>query len=137
MRPFRDSVVVTRTVRAVAPFVFTFGLFTMFHGTRSVGGGFQGGVVVAALVVTLAFAFGVEQTWAGLDARALLGAAAAGVLAFGLVALAALALAGSFLDTTAFRVSPVYPIEAVELGIGVTVATVVSLLFFELAGVGE
>ncbi|WP_276259753.1 MnhB domain-containing protein [Haloglomus litoreum] len=137
MRPYRDSVVVAKTVRAVAPFVFTFGLFTMFHGTKSVGGGFQGGVVVAALVVTLAFAFGVEQTWAGLDARALVVVAAAGVLVFGFVALGSLALAGSFLDVTAFPGSPAYPIEAVELGIGVAVATVISVVFFELAGVGS
>ncbi|WP_255151425.1 MnhB domain-containing protein [Halorarius halobius] len=133
----RDSVVVTETVRVVAPFVVTFGLFTMFHGTTSVGGGFQGGVLVASAVVTLAFAFGVRETWRALDARLLVGAAGAGVLAFGAVALASLAAGGAFLDVSGLPVAPVYAVEAVELGIGVTVASVVVVLFFELAGGGD
>lgn len=134
-RPYRESPVVTKTVRLLAPFVFTFGVFTMFHGTKSVGGGFQGGVVVASVVVAIAFAFGVDQTWRALDARLLVGAAAVGILAFGAVALAGLLAGGAFLDVTILGVSPQYPVELVELGIGAAVAGVVSVLFFELAGV--
>ncbi|MGM0591368.1 MAG: MnhB domain-containing protein [Halobacteriota archaeon] len=133
----RDSVVVTKTVRVVTPFVVTLGLFTMFHGTKSVGGGFQGGVIVASAVVTLGFAFGVRETWRALDARLLVGAASAGVLTFGAVALTSLALGGAFLDVTGLPVAPVYGVEAVELGIGVTVASVVVVLFFQLAGVDD
>ncbi|ELZ95810.1 monovalent cation/H+ antiporter subunit B [Haloferax mucosum ATCC BAA-1512] len=41
----------TATVHLLAPFVLTFVLFTLFHGTSSVGGGFQGGVVTAVSAV--------------------------------------------------------------------------------------
>jgi len=133
----RDGVVVAKAVRAVAPFVVTFGLFTMFHGTKSVGGGFQGGVVVAGAVVALAFAFGVRETRRALDARLIVGAAGAGVLTFGAVALASLPFGGAFLELTALPVAPVYAVEAVELGIGATVASVVVVLFFELAGIDD
>jgi multicomponent Na+:H+ antiporter subunit B len=129
MRPYTDSVVVTKTVRAVVPFVLTFGLFTLLHGTSSVGGGFQGGVVLGAAVVTLAFGF-------GLDKGLLTGLAVSGVVVFGAVAFAGLALGGSFLRLDAFPVpkSTVYATELVEVGIGFTVAGVVVVLFFELAG---
>lgn len=136
-RPYTDSVVVTKTVRAITPFVLTFGLFTMLHGTKSVGGGFQGGVVVAAAVVTLAFAFGVGQTWRALDARLLVGVAAGGLSLFAAVALASLGLGGAFLDAGVYAGlggdAVVYAVELVEIGIGITVASVVSLLFFEIA----
>jgi multicomponent Na+:H+ antiporter subunit B len=136
MRPYTDSVVVTKTVRAVVPFVLTFGLFTLLHGTSSVGGGFQGGVVLGAAVVTLAFGFGLDRTWAVLDKGLLTGLAVSGVVVFGAVAFAGLALGGSFLRLDAFPVpkSTVYATELVEVGIGFTVAGVVVVLFFELAG---
>ena len=61
-----ESTIIMTTVRAVAPFVFTFGLFVMFHGAESAGGGFQGGALVAAAVLLLAFTFGIESTRAWL-----------------------------------------------------------------------
>jgi multicomponent Na+:H+ antiporter subunit B len=133
----REGPVVAKTVRAVAPFVLTFGLFTVFHGTTSVGGGFQGGVLIASVSILLAFAFGVDQTRARLGRRRLLVAAAAGPALFGAIAAGSLALGGAFLDPTAYPVKPAYVVELIEVGIGVTVAAVVTALFFELAGEGE
>jgi multicomponent Na+:H+ antiporter subunit B len=132
-----ESPVVTKTVRAVSPFVLTFGLFTLLHGTKSVGGGFQGGVIVATVVVALGFGFGVGETWRAIDSRMLVGAGAAGVVLFGLVG-AGSALGGAApLDLTAYPVATVYVVELVEVGIGVTVAGVVATLFFQLARVSD
>ncbi|WP_435361575.1 DUF4040 domain-containing protein [Haloarchaeobius sp. DFWS5] len=130
-----DSIVVTVTVRLLAPFVLTFALFTLFHGTSSVGGGFQGGVVAAATVVTLAFAFGVEATAAWLSPARLLALAAAGPVVFCVVALAGIAAGGAFLqfDVLPIAKASVYATEAIELGIGATVGGVVVLLFVALA----
>jgi multicomponent Na+:H+ antiporter subunit B len=133
--PYTDSPVVTTTVRLLAPFVLTYGLFTLFHGTSSVGGGFQGGVVAAAMVVTLAFALGIRQTAAWLDRRALAALVAAGPLVFGVVALAGIALGGAFLqfDVLPIPKATVYATEAIEVGIGATVAAVVVVLFVRIA----
>ncbi|MCU4718775.1 MnhB domain-containing protein [Halapricum hydrolyticum] len=133
MKPYHESPVVTHTVRVVAPFILTFGLFTLLHGTKSVGGGFQGGVIVASVAVLFAFAFGVSQTEATLPGVRIVAFAALGLLSFAAVAGAALVVGRPFLDTTAFGVSPVYPVEVIEVAIGVTVASVVTGLFFELA----
>jgi multicomponent Na+:H+ antiporter subunit B len=130
-----DSGVVTTTVRVLSPFVLTFALFTLFHGTSSVGGGFQGGVVAAAVVVTLAFAFGVRATATWLSPTRLLALAAAGPVAFVLVALAGIASGGAFLqfDVLPIPKPSVYATEAIELGIGATVGAVVVILFVNLA----
>lgn len=131
-----ESVVVTKTVRLVAPFVFAFGLFTMFHGANSVGGGFQGGVVVASVIVTLAFAFGVDQTGRWLNRTLLTGSAVVGVVVFAVVGAGSVLAGGALFGFTAYpgEKGALYAIEAVELGIGVTVAATIVVLFFEIAG---
>ena len=128
-----DSPVVTTTVRLLSPFVLTFALFTLFHGTVSVGGGFQGGVV-AATVVTLAFGLGVADTVAWLSGRRLLVLAVAAPLTFGAVALAGVAVGDEFLAFAELPVPKpsVYATEAIELGIGASVAAVVVVLFVSL-----
>jgi multicomponent Na+:H+ antiporter subunit B len=130
-----DSPVVTTTVRLLSPFVLTFALFTLFHGTSSVGGGFQGGVLAAAVVVTLAFAFGVRATSEWLTTGRLLSLVAAAPAVFGLVAISGIAAGGAFLQ---FDVLPtpkpsVYATEVIELGIGATVGGVIVVLFVALA----
>lgn len=132
----RRSVVVTQTVRLLGPFVLTFGLFTAFHGTSSVGGGFQAGAVVAALAITFAFAFGLRETRAWLGDSSLVALAVAGVVAFAAVAVAPLAFDGGVLDLRAVPLAKgvVYAVELAELGIAATVAGTVISLFFALAG---
>ena len=131
-----DSVVVTTTVRVLSPFVLTFALFTLFHGTSSVGGGFQGGVVAAAVVVMLAFAFGVPATAAWLRSGPVVALLVAGPVAFGAVALAGIASGGAYLqfDRLPIPKPSVYATEIVEIGIGATVAGVVAVVFLALAG---
>jgi multicomponent Na+:H+ antiporter subunit B len=131
-----ESPVVAKTVRLLTPLVLTYGLFTMFHGTSSVGGGFQGGVIVAAGVVAVAFAFGVDQTGRWLDSGALVAVATAGVFAFAAVALGSVALGAPFLDLATYPVpkAVVYGVELVEVGIGTTVAATVLVMFLELGG---
>ncbi|MUW15462.1 cation:proton antiporter, partial [Halorubrum sp. CBA1125] len=60
--PYTESQVIMPTVKLVAPFAFTYGLFVTFHGSGSPGGGFQGGAIAAAVVFMIAFAFGIEAT---------------------------------------------------------------------------
>lgn len=131
-----ESVVVTRSVRLVVPFVFTYGLYTVFHGAKSVGGGFQGGVVVAAAVVTVAFAFGVDQTGRWLDSTLLAACAVGGVAAVVLVGVGPALFGGTFLAVDAYPGpdGALYAIEVLEVGIGATVAATIVVLFFEIAG---
>lgn len=140
-RPYTESTIIMTTVRVVVPFVFTYGLFIMFHGADSAGGGFQGGAVVAAMVILLAFAFGVEPTTRWFKNVAVVGLVTGGVLAFVLIGLGPILLGGNFLEYTVYhdvfgglkqkKISK-YGIEAVELGIGAIVAGAISGLFLAI-----
>ena len=143
---YTESQVIMTTVKIVVPFVLTYGLFITFHGTGSPGGGFQGGALIASVVLMIAFAFGIESTRQSLANRLVVGLGTIGVLIFGGIALVPMALGGNFLEYTAYY--PVlgstlglkqyefvkYGMEAVEIGgIAFIVAGVLMGLFFLLA----
>ncbi|QCC52804.1 Na(+)/H(+) antiporter subunit B [Halapricum salinum] len=130
-----ESTVIMTTVRVVAPFVLTFGLFIMFHGADTPGGGFQGGVVAGAVVMMLAFAYGIDATRDWVDARLIALLGALGVLTFVAVGLGSIALGGVFLEYPLYPIKKAskYGMELVELGIGAIVASIAVGLFFLLA----
>ncbi|RXK46227.1 MnhB domain-containing protein [Halorientalis pallida] len=130
-----ESPIIMATVRVVAPFVFTFGLFIMFHGADSAGGGFQGGVIVSTVILMLAVAFGVESTRDWITPERLVALVGVGVSAVLLLGIGTVALGGGFLE---YDVVPIYHftkygIELFEIGIGVIVSGIVVGLFFGLA----
>ncbi|WP_302080513.1 MnhB domain-containing protein [Salinibaculum rarum] len=134
-RPYTESTVIMTTIRILAPFVFTFGLFVMFHGAESAGGGFQGGTIVAAMVFMFAFAFGIEPTRRWFLNTVAVGLVAGGVLVFAGIGLGSIALGGGFLEYSKYPIyhATKYGIEAVELAIGTIVAGIISGLFFAIA----
>ncbi|MCX2819342.1 MAG: multicomponent Na+:H+ antiporter subunit B [Methanobacteriota archaeon] len=136
-RTYFESPIVMTTVRLVAPFALTYGAFVTLHGAESPGGGFQGGVVVAATVITVAFAFGVRPTVDWVDERVVVGVFAGGMLAFGAVTVGTVLLGGAVLQVDLLPVSIKYGIEAVEVFIGAIVAGVVTSLFFLLSEGGD
>lgn len=136
-RPYVESVIIMTTVRLVAPFVFTYGLFVMFHGADTPGGGFQGGVIVGSVVVMIGFAFGVQPTREWVANDVIVGLASVGALTFIGVGLGSLLRSGGFLEYRAFDGlipdASKYLIELVELSIGAIVGAVVVGLYFVLA----
>lgn len=47
----KDSVIIRTTSKILIPFVIVFGLYVIINGADSVGGGFQGGAVLAAAFI--------------------------------------------------------------------------------------
>ncbi|MGQ3327805.1 MULTISPECIES: MnhB domain-containing protein [Halorubrum] len=136
--PYTESQVIMPTVKVIAPFAFTFGLFITFHGSGSPGGGFQGGAIMAAVVFMIAFAFGIESTRDWLANTVVVALAVGGALAFAGIGLVPVALGGAFLQYDLLPIpilNPVkYGMEGVEvIGIAPIVAGVLMGLFFLLA----
>ncbi|QHS15998.1 cation:proton antiporter [haloarchaeon 3A1-DGR] len=134
--PYTESQVIMSTVKVVAPFALTYGLFVTFHGAGSPGGGFQGGAIAAAVVLMIAFAFGIDATREWFTNVVVVGLAVGGVLVFGGIGLVGLARGGTFLEYARLPIPhPVkYGMEGVEiLGIAPIVAGVLVGLFFLLA----
>lgn len=133
-----ESQVIMTTVRAVTPFSLTYGLFLMFHGADSPGGSFQGGAIIAATVLMIAFAFGVAPTREWLRNRTVVALAAGGTAAFALVGLVPMAFGDSFLAHPLFEeefgIKTKWGLEAIEVGgVAPIVAGVLVGLFFVLA----
>ncbi|MBP1922447.1 multicomponent Na+:H+ antiporter subunit B [Halorubrum alkaliphilum] len=138
--PYTESQVIMPTVKVVAPFAFTYGLFVTFHGGGSPGGGFQGGAIMAAVVFMIAFAFGIEATREWLANTVVVGLAVGGTLVFAGIGIVTMTQGGAFLQ---YELLPVplsrinrvtYGMEAVEiLGIASIVSGVLMGLFFLLA----
>ena len=143
---YTESQVIMTTVKAVIPFVMTYGLFITFHGADTPGGGFQGGAIIASVFLMIAFAFGIESTRTWLSNTLVVGLGTVGVFLFGAIGFGPLLLGGSFLEYT--RYEPLlgdllglkeyefvkYGMEAVEIvGIAFIVSGVLMGLFFALA----
>ena len=124
-----------------APLILLFGLYVQFHGDYGPGGGFQAGVIFATALILYALVFGLDaardvlpMSWV----RALL---PAGVLLYGGTGVYSLLAGYNFLDYTA--IDPSNPahgqhlgILLVELGVGLTVAGTMLVLFYAFAGRG-
>lgn len=140
-----ESQIIMSTVRVVAPFAFTYGLFLVFHGADTPGGSFQGGAIIGSTVLMIAFAFGIEPTRDWLRNRTVVALAAGGTTAFALVGLVPMLFGSNFLEygvyEEQFGIDAKYGLEAIEIaGVAPIVAGVVVGLFFAIAagfGVGE
>ena len=143
---YSESQVIMTTVKAVVPFILTYGLFMMFHGADTPGGGFQAGALIASVVVMIAFAFGIESIREWLSNTVVVGLGTVGVLLFAGIGLGPIALGGNFLEYAAY--APrfgdslgladyefiKYGMEAVEIGgIAFIVSGILMGLFFVLA----
>lgn len=127
--------------KLMMPFILLFALYVQFHGDYGPGGGFQAGVILATGVILYALVFGLEAARRVVPPAWLLRAIPLGVLIYAGVGLATLLLGGSFLDYN--RLDPQQPahgqhlgILLVELGVGLTVASVMVSLFYSFAGRG-
>lgn len=133
-----ESQIIMSTVRLVAPFALTYGLFLVFHGADTPGGSFQGGAIVGSTVLMIAFAFGIEPTRDWLRNRTVVVLASGGVAAFALVGLIPVLYGKSFLAFPLFKkqfgIKAKWGLEAVEiLGIAPIVTGIVIGLFFVIA----
>jgi len=129
----REHGILRIVARFLIPLIMLFGLYIQFHGEYSPGGGFQAGVVFAAGWILFVLIYGLEAALKVIPERVMYVLAAAGVLLYALVGVAGVLLGGRYLDFYPLLASPhaaqQFGIITVEFGVGLTVATVVMLLF--------
>lgn len=129
------SPVVAFIVRLTAPFIALFGAFVMFKGLVAPGGGFQGGVILGALLMLLSVVLGRGPQQPLIPAPAARWLQAAAPLTFAAVMLPGLALTGYVLG---FPDEPGLVRElmmlVLELGIGIGGAAIILGLFLAMRG---
>ena len=123
--------------KILIPFILMFALYVQFHGEYSPGGGFQAGVIFAAGLILFAMLFGLSTAQRFIKIGWLQLMAALGVLIYGAVGVVSFLNGGSFLDYSVLLENPVagqhVGIILIELGVGLTVASVITLIFFNFA----
>ena len=126
--------IVKTGAKLLIPCILLFALYVQFHGDYGPGGGFQAGVIFGAGAILYGLVFGVEALARVAPPRLVQQAAAAGVLLYALVGVAALLGGGAYLDYDALLSDPLagqhLGILLIEFGVGTTVAAVMLGLFF-------
>lgn len=129
----RENGILRIIARLLIPLIMLFALYVQFHGDYSPGGGFQAGVLFAAAWILFVLIYGLEAGLAVISERVMFVLSAAGALLYALVGLLGVVLGGRFLDFYPLLEDPQSAQQAgiilVEFGVGVTVASVVMLIF--------
>jgi multicomponent Na+:H+ antiporter subunit B len=118
--------------------IVIFGIYVITHGELGPGGGFQGGVIVAAAYILTALVFGPPRARELMPEWLSDRLPAVGVLIYAGVGVATLALGAEFLNYDAFGTDhargQMIGMTIVELGVGLTVASVMITVFNEVIG---
>lgn len=124
--------------KILLPFIMLFALYVQFHGDYGPGGGFQAGVIFAAAIILYAMLFGMATAHRVINQSFIQLLAAVGVLIYGSIGVISLLNGKNFLDYSVLSVDPVagqhLGILLIELGVGITVASVMIIIFFNFAG---
>ncbi len=136
-----QSPVILMVSRALARLIQIFGVYVIFHGHYSPGGGFQGGALLGAGFILLRLTEGVAGSQSQLRTDFAMPLAAFGALIFAVTGILPMLFGGNFLNYGEFPVpgmEPVmvryYGILIVEIGIGLAVATTLVSIYDMLAG---
>ncbi len=120
--------------KILIPAILLFALYVQFHGDFGPGGGFQAGVIFAAAIILYTMFFGLSIARQVINESLVRLLAAIGVLIYGVVGLLSFFSGKNYLDYHALAENPQTAqhigILAIELGVGITVASVMILIFF-------
>jgi multicomponent Na+:H+ antiporter subunit B len=141
MRTPSGSPIIQVATRGLVPVIQIIGLYVFFHGHYSPGGGFQGGVLLAASILLARLALGTEISQAVFPSRKAIVLSAIGVLIFAGTGLVALLAGGNFLNYGYLPIPGLdpamlrnYGILIIELGVTITVMTSLIAIYDEIIG---
>jgi multicomponent Na+:H+ antiporter subunit B len=137
----KNNLILRITAKLLIPFIILFALYVQFHGDFGPGGGFQAGVIFSSAFILYTLIYGLETAQQIIPSRLLQILASLGVLIYIGTGIAALLLGGEFLNYSVLAEAPIIGqhigIIVIELGVGITVASVMIMIFFSFAGRGR
>ncbi len=127
--------------RGLAPFIQLVGLYVFFHGHYSPGGGFQGGVLLAASIMLLRMTIGLSDSQRVMPTRLVIPLAAFGALIYAGTGFLALVWGGSFLDYAFLPIPGLEPamlrntgILVIEAGVTICIMSTLISIYDNLLG---
>jgi len=138
-RQFQSPIVLLGS-RLLSPYIMLFGLYVIFHGHYSPGGGFQGGALLAASVLLIRLSGGGNIAELHIREFATTPMAVLGVLIYFGTGLTAVLMGSYFLDYEALPIPGLSPemlrntgILIIEVGIGLAVMAILVMIFDNMA----
>ena len=136
-----DDIIIKTLARILVPFIQIYALYVIMHGHHSPGGGFQGGVILAASFVILMITHGVKKTQKRISEKAVAIFSSSGVFIYAGIGVVCLILAGNYLDySNLAKLLHVDPAQArslgilgIEIGVGLAVMAVMFSVFFDIS----
>lgn len=137
----RSNLILRVISKSLIPPMILFALYVQFHGDYGPGGGFQAGVILSAALILYALVFGLDAAEQVIPPAVLRLLAALGVLIYAGVGVVTLFAGGNYLDYSVLADTQIagqhLGILLVELGVGISVFSVMLLIFFAFAGRGR
>ena len=134
----RHHLVLRVIAKFTIPLIILFALYVQFHGDYSPGGGFQAGVIFSSAFILYSLIFGLGNAEAIIPPKVLRALASIGLLIYGGTGVVALLRGGEYLNYSVLADEPLagqhIGIIVIELGVGITVTSVMLLIFFAFAG---
>jgi len=123
------------------PVIALFAFYVQFHGDYGPGGGFQAGVILSVAFIFYALVFGLDTTERVIPPHVLRVLASTGILIYAGTGVATMLMGGNFLDYNLLSQNPVagqhLGILLIELGVGMTVYSIMLIIFFAFAEMGK
>ena len=136
-----NNPILIATSRLLTPFIQLFALYVIFHGHYGPGGGFQGGAMLAASVLLLRLAVGVEISQRSFKRKWSTPLGSLGVLVFFITGLVTLVFGGTFLEYHRLPLPALSKAELhshgillIEIGVGIAVMSTLISIFDDILG---
>ena len=144
--PEEKDMIIRTTTRLLLPAIQIFAFYVIAHGHHSPGGGFQGGVILAAGLILVAITFSLHKAMGMVTEKMGMVFSNTGIFIYGGTGLLCLFLGANFLDYSVLEA--VYPATdevmarshsmlVVEVGVGFTVMSSLYLIYGNLASKGR
>lgn len=125
----------------IVPYIILYSIYIQLNGKISPGGGFQAGVLFASGAIAIELLFGINNYNRNFKVNILLGIAAFGVIIYAFTGIICILLGGNYLDYNAIGkddfIGQFIGIFLIETGVGITVASIMCLLFSVLRELGK
>jgi multicomponent Na+:H+ antiporter subunit B len=131
------TVIVRTIARLLFPFTFLFGAYVVAHGHLTPGGGFPGGVIIAASVVMLILAYGMDWIQGRVGFKHAEVMESAGLVAIFVIGLLGFLLGSFFLQNVLpmGRLGQLFSggdLPLLYLAVGIEVAAGIFLIFYAM-----
>lgn len=130
--------------KLLIPYILLFAFYVEFHGDYGPGGGFQAGVIFASALILYGLVFGLDAVKQVAPPIVIEKCMALGVLIYAGTGALTMFLGKNFLDYDALEhhVLPQWHVPSgqhlgiflVEMGVGITVTAVMTMIFYAFAG---